>query len=97
MTSTNMTHNSRKTHQLLVNGRGNMTSTSKRPVQSPATEGDTFMVYPFSEEEYIKGVALQKTTKPLEEMMFFVEQLKNIGSKAHRWLLAMINKMLNGK
>ena len=51
------------------NGRGNMPSTSKRHVLSTAKE-DTSMVYPFSEEEYMKVVALLKTRKLLEEIMF---------------------------
>ena len=34
-------------HQLLVNERGNIPSTSKRPVLPPATEGDTSMIYIF--------------------------------------------------
>ena len=50
---------------------GNMPYTSKCPVLSPETEGDTSMVYTISEEEYRKVVALLKTTKPLEEMMFW--------------------------
>ena len=41
-------------HQILVNGTGNMPYTLKLPVLQPATEGDTSMVYPFSEEEYRK-------------------------------------------
>ena len=56
-------------HQLLVNDTGNMPYTSKSPVLPQ--EGDTFMVYPFSKEEYKKVVALLKTTNPLEEMMFW--------------------------
>ena len=35
-----------------------MPSKPKRPVLPPATEGDYSMVYPFSEEEYRKGVAI---------------------------------------
>ena len=61
-------------HQLLVNGRGTISSKPKRPVLPRATEGDYSMVYPFSEEEYRKGVAILKnnrTTKPLTEMMFW--------------------------
>ena len=41
-------------HQLLVNGRGTMPSEPKRPVLPPATEGYYSMVYPISEEEYMK-------------------------------------------
>ena len=45
------------------NGRGNMPSTSKRPVLPPATEGDTSIVYPFSKEEYRNVVALLQDNK----------------------------------
>ena len=89
ITSTNMTHNSRKAwttirklsndpttsnhpclfsanqvvHQVLINGRGTMPSKPKRNILSPATEGDYSMVYPFSEEEYRKGVAILTNDK----------------------------------
>ena len=35
----------------LANGTGNMHYTSKCPILSPATEGDTSMVYPIGKEE----------------------------------------------
>ena len=40
-----------------------MPSKPKRHVLSPETEGDASMVYPFSEEEHRKGVALLKINK----------------------------------
>ena len=118
ITSTNMTHNSRKawktirklsndpttsnppclvsanqvSHQLLVNGRGTMPSKPMRPALPPATAGDYSMVYPFSEEEYRKGVAILKNNKASGRDDVLVEQLKNLGPKAHRWLLTMLNK-----
>ena len=79
-------------HQLLVNGRGTMPSKPKRPVLHPATEGDYPMVYPFSEDEYRKGVAIPKNYKSSGRDDVLVEQLKNLGPKAHRWLLTMLNK-----
>ena len=63
-------------HQLLVNGKGNMLSKPKRPVLCPATEGDTSMVYPFSKEEYRKGVALLKNNKAAGRDDALVEQTK---------------------
>ena len=78
-------------HQLLVNGRGTMPSNPKRPVFLPATE-DYSMVYPFSEEEYRKGVAILKNNKASGRDDVLVEQLKNIGPKSRRWLLTMLNK-----
>ena len=117
ITSTNMTHNSRKAwntinklsndptssnppclvtanqvaHQLLVNGRGTMPSKPKRPVLPPATEGDASKVYPFSEGEYNKGVAVLKNNKAVGRDDILVEQLKHLGPKAHKWLLTMLN------
>ena len=78
-------------HQLLVNGRGTMPSKPKRPVLPPAPEGDYSMVYPFSEEEYRKGVAILKNTASGRDDVL-VEQLKNLGPKSHGWLLTMLNK-----
>ena len=116
ITSTNMTHNSRKawksinkfsndptssnppclvtanqvTHQLLVNGRGTMSSKPKRPVLPPAT-GDTSKVYPFSEGEYNKGVASLKNNNTAGRDDILVEQLNHLDPKAHKWLLIMLN------
>ena len=56
-------------HQLLVNGRGTMPSKPKRHVLTPATEGDTSKVYPFSEGEYNIGVAA--TIKLPAEMTYW--------------------------
>ena len=117
ITSTNMTHNSRKAwktirklsndptthppclgsayqvaHHLLVNDRGTMPSKPNRPVLPPATEGDYSMVYLFSEEEYRKGVAILKNNKASGRDYVLVEQLKDLGPKAHRWMLTMLNK-----
>ena len=49
--------------QLLINGRGTMPSKPKIHVLPPATEGDTSKVYPFSDGEYIKGVAALKNNE----------------------------------
>ena len=78
-------------HQLLVNCRGTMPSKPKRPVLPPAPEGDYSMVYPFSEKEYRKGVAILKNKASGRDDVL-VEQLKNLGPKSHRWLLTMLNK-----
>ena len=50
------------------------------------------MVYPFSKEEYRKGVAILKNNKASGRDDVLVEQLKNIGPKGHRWLLTILNK-----
>ena len=59
---------------------------------TPATEGDYSMVYSFSEEKYRKGVAILKNNKAAGRGDDLVEQLKNLGPKAYRWLLTMLNK-----
>ena len=74
-------------HQFLVNGTVNMPYTSKCPVLPLATEGDTSMVYTFSEEEYRQVVALLKTTKPLKE---YGSQSLSVGA-------GNAQQMLNGK
>ena len=50
------------------------------------------MVYPFSEEEYRKGVAILKNNKASGRDNVLVEQQNNIVPKLHRWLLTMLNK-----
>ena len=76
-------------HQLLINSRGTMSNKPTRPVLSPSAEES--MVYPFSEEEYRKGIATLKNNKAAGIDYVLVEQLKNLGPKTHKWLLAMIN------
>ena len=77
-------------HQLLVNGRGNMPAKPKSPV-IPETEVRTSMVSQFSEDEYRKGVATLKNNKAAGRDDVLVEQLKNLGPNAHKWLRAMLN------
>ena len=50
------------------------------------------MVYPFNKEEYMNGVAILKNNKAAGIDDVLVEQLKNLGPKAHRWLLTILNK-----
>ncbi len=118
ITSTDLTHNSRKAwktikklsndptssnppclvtanqvaHQLLVNGRGTMPSKPRRPILPTAAEGVPSLVYPFSEEEYKKGIATLKNNKAAGRDDMLVEQLKNLGPESHKWLLTMLNK-----
>ena len=55
------------------------------------TEADTSMVSPFSEDEYRKGVATLKNNKAAGRDDVLVEQVKNLGPNAHKWLFAMLN------
>ena len=50
------------------------------------------MVDPFSEEKNRKGVAILKNNKASSRDDVLVEQQINLGPKAPRWLLTMLNK-----
>ena len=74
-----------------------MPSKLKRPV-IPETEAGTFMVSPFSVDEYRKGVATLKNNKAAGREDVLVEQLENLGPNAHKWLRAMLNNcFINNK
>ena len=49
------------------------------------------MVYPFSEEEYRRGIAVLKNNKAAGIDDELAEQINNIGPKTHKWLFAMLN------
>ena len=49
-------------------------------------------MYPFSEEEYRKGIAAPKNRKAACIDNIVVKQLNNIGQTLHNWLLDMLNK-----
>ena len=78
-------------HQLLVNGRGEMPTKPKCPKLSPISEDDSSLVFPFTEEEYKKGMAALKNKKAAGIADVLVEQLKNLGPRAHRWIHSMLN------
>ena len=50
-------------HQLLVNGRGDMPTKPKCPKLSPISEDDSALLFPFTEEEYKKGMVTLKNKK----------------------------------
>ena len=52
------------------------------------------MVSAFSEEEYRKGIAALKYNKASGIDDVLVEQLKNLGPRAHKWLQTMLSKCL---
>jgi len=78
-------------HQLLVNGRGDLPTKPKRPKIPPMSKNDSSLVSPFTEEEYKKGIATLKNKKAAGIDDVLVEQLKNLGPRAHRWLHSMLN------
>ena len=70
-----------------------MPTKPKRPVL-PTVEGIPSVVSAFSEEEYRKGIAALKYNKAAGIDDLLVEQLKNQGPRAHKWLQTMPNKCL---
>ena len=78
-------------HQLLINGRGTMSTKQKRHILPPTTEVGESMVCPFSEEEYRRGIAALKNNTTAGIYDALVEQLNNIGPNTLRWLRAMPN------
>ena len=71
-------------HQLLVNGRGKMPTKPKCPKLPPISEADSSLVFPFTKEEYKKGIATLKNRKAARIDDVLVEQLKNLGPRAHK-------------
>ena len=57
----------------------------------PTVEVKPSLVSAFSEEEYRKGIAAPKNNKAEGIYDILVEELKNLGPKAHKWLHAMLN------
>ena len=72
---------------LLVNGQGAMPTKPKCPALL-TVEGKPSLVSAFSEEEYRKGIASLKAAGIGD---ILVEQLKNLGPKAHKWLHTLLN------
>ena len=90
-TSTNhpcLVNTNQVAHQLLVNGLG-MSTKPKRPVLPIPS-----LVSSFSEEDYIKGITALKYNKAACIDDVLVEQPKNLGLRAHKWLLSMLRKCL---
>ena len=77
-------------HHLLVNGQRTMPTKPKCPAL-PTVKGKPSLVSAFSEEEYRKGIAALKNNKAAGIDDILVEQLKNLGPKAHKWLHTMFN------
>ena len=80
---------------LIVNGQGTMPTKPKCPAL-PTVEGKPSLVSAFSEEEYRKGIASLKNNKTAGIDDILVEQLKNLGPKAHKWLHTMLNTCFIG-
>ena len=78
-------------HHLLANGQGTMPTKPKCPAL-PTVEGKPSLVSAFSEEEYRKAIAALKNNKAAGIDDILVEQLKNLGHKAHKWLHTMLHR-----
>ena len=63
-------------HQLLVNGRGNMPSKPKCPILTTVEQSEQSLVYPFTEKEYRKEIAILNNNKAAGIDDVLVEQLK---------------------
>ena len=72
------------THQLLVNGRDNMPSTSKRPVLPPSNRRRCLHGIPSQRRRVQESNGIAKDNKAAGRDDVLVEQLKNIGRKVHR-------------
>ena len=77
-------------HHLLVNGLGTMPAKPKCPAL-PTVQGNPSMVSAFSEVEYRKSISALKNNKEACIGHIMVDQLKNLGPKAHKWLHTMLN------
>ena len=60
-----------------------MQTKPKCPKLSPVSENDSSQVFPLTEEEYKKGIATLKNKKAAGIDDVLVEQLKNLGPRAH--------------
>ena len=60
----------------------------------PTVEGIRCLMSAFSEDEYRKGIAVLKYNKAAGLDDVLVDQLKNLGHRAHKWLQTMLSKCL---
>ena len=68
-----------------------MPTKPKSPKFSTISEDDSSLMFPFTEEEYNKSIPTLKNKKAPGIDDVLVEQLKNRGPRAHRWLNSMLN------
>ena len=68
-----------------------------RPIQTTVEQSEQSLVYPFTEEEYRKGIATLNNNKAEGIYDVLVEQLKHLGPRAHRWLHSMLNTCFTEK
>ena len=68
-----------------------MTTKPNRPILTTVEQSEQSLVYPFTEEEYRKGIATLKNNKAAGIDDILVEQLKHLGPRAHMWLHSLLN------
>ena len=61
-----------------------MPTMPKCPKLSTISEDDSSLVFPFTEEEYKKGIAALKNKRAGGIDDILIEQLKNLGPRVHR-------------
>ena len=60
-----------------------MPTKPKRPILTTSKKGEKSRVYPFTEEEYRKGIATLKNNRAVG--------IDYLGPREHRWLHSMLN------
>ena len=68
-----------------------MPTKPKCPILTTVEQSEQSLVYPFTEEEYRKEIAILKNNKTTGIDDVLAEQLKHLGPKAHRWVHSMLN------
>lgn len=88
------------THQLLLNGKTQRSKKedkpSKRIIRNKEKEGN-HLSRPFDEDEMNIAIETMKLRKSAGLDNIFVEQIRNFGPKAKRWLLTLYNEIRNRK
>ena len=72
-----------------------MPTKPKCPKLAPISEDDFSLVFPFTDEEYKKGIATLKNKKATGIDDVLVEQL-DLGPRDHKWLHSMLNVCFTG-
>ena len=70
---------------------------AKCPILTTVEQSEQSLVYPFTGEEYRKGIATLKNIKAARIDDVLVEQLKHLGPRAHRCLHSMLNTCFTEK
>lgn len=87
-------------HQLLLNGKPQKLKQEDRPnkriIRNKEEEGN-HLSRPFEEDELNIAIETMKLRKAAGLDNIFVEQIRNFGPKAKRWILALYNEIRNRK